>query len=212
MKKENCNEKKFEEIKEKMKEVKEEKKECEKERDMLMKELEEYKKKSEDYYDQLLRLKAEFENYRKRVEKEKNDMIKFGKYDLMQSILPLYEMMNMAKKHLETSNSYEDIKVGLGMIFNEFEKIFKANGLTEIDILNKKYDPMLCEIVATVDGEEDGKVVEIIQPGYIIDGRLLKPAKVKIIKKVDFNSNATSEPGSKDFSDSSNAGSESSEN
>jgi molecular chaperone GrpE (heat shock protein) len=98
------------------------------------------------------------------------------------------------------------------MIFNEFEKIFKANGLTEIDILNKKYDPMLCEIVATVDGEEDGKVVEIIQPGYIIDGRLLKPAKVKIIKKVDSNSNATSEPGSKAFSDSSNAGSESSEN
>jgi len=203
MKKENCNEQKFKEAKEKIEELKEEKKECEKQEKILLNELEEYKKKSQDYYDQLLRLKAEFENYRKRVEKEKIEMIKYGKYDIMQSILPLYEMMNMAKKHIETSKSHEDIKIGIDMIFNEFDKIFKSNGLVEIDILNKKYDPMLCEIVSTIDGDEDGKVVEIIQPGYLIDGRLLKPAKVKIIKKDHAATN--SESGNDNFSDDSNS-------
>jgi molecular chaperone GrpE len=175
-----------EEIKEKIKEAEKKVDECEDKKEEIEKEVNDYKAKADEYYEQLLRLKAEFENYRKRVEKEKKELLEWGRYDLMQHMLPVYEMMNMAKDHLTSPNSsIDDIKTGLNMIFAEFDKLFKSEGLTQIDILNKKYDPMLCEIVATVDGseEDDNKVVDIVQPGYLINGRLIKPAKVKIAKK-----------------------------
>lgn len=195
MKKENNCEKKLEENIEKVQDLKEEVKECKTDKKNLEKEMEEYKKKAEDYYEQLLRLKAEFENYRKRVDKEKQDILAWGKYDFMQNLLPLYEMLNMAKNHIENSSSYDDIKTGLNMIFGEFSKLFTSQGVKEIDILNKKYDPMLCEIIGTVDGndENDGTVVEVVQPGYMINGKLLKAARVKIAKKKDSDAENKSE-------------------
>lgn len=187
MKKDNKeNIEKISELKEKVEELKEEVRECEKEKSSSEKEFEEWKKKAEDYYDQLLRLKAEFENYRKRTEKEKVELIEWTKYDFILSLLPLFEMMKMAKSHISDSNSdVEGIKTGLSMIFSEFEKVFKSVGLLEVDVLNKPYDPMTCEIIGTVDGndENDGKVVEIVQPGYLLKNRVLKPAKVRIAKK-----------------------------
>jgi len=192
MKKEEPCEKKLEETnknlenakKEEM-EIKENAKERNHESEDLDARVKDYKKKAEDYYDQLLRLKAEFENFRKRVDKEKKELLAWGKYDFMQHLIPLYEMMNMAKIHIENSSSYEDIKTGVNMIFTEFEKLFKNQGVEVIDILNKRYDPMLCEIVQTVEGndENDGVVVEVVQPGYIMNGKLLKAAKVKVAKK-----------------------------
>jgi molecular chaperone GrpE len=79
------------------------------------------------------------------------------------------------------------------MIFTEFEKLFKNQGVEVIDILNKRYDPMLCEIVQTVEGndENDGVVVEVVQPGYIMNGKLLKAAKVKVAKKKTESSSDT---------------------
>lgn len=184
-KKENNKKEEMKHIEEKLEEAIKEKKECLSDLELLKKDLEEEKKKSEQYYDQLLRLKAEFENYRKRVEKEKVELLNWAKYDFIQKILPLYDMMRMAKSHINDANSGDDIKKGLEMIFSEFEKVFKSEGLVEIDVLNKKYDPMNCEIVSIVEGSEDNDdmVVEIIQPGYAIDGKILRAAKVKVAKK-----------------------------
>mgnify|MGYP001774221956 CR=1 FL=1 len=186
-------EKEKEELKEcneKLKENEEELKECVEEKKDLEKELEEYRKKSEEYYDQLLRLKAEFENYRKRVEKEKADLIEWAKYDMMLGLLPVYDMLKVAKTHIsDNSNNIDNLKTGVEMVLNEFDRFFKSIGLGEIDILNKQYDPMTCEIVGVVEGEDedDGKVVEIVQPGYIFNSKVIKPAKVKIIKKKNVN-------------------------
>lgn len=191
-------------IKHELKETKEELKECNNKKTDLENKLEEYRKKSEEYYEQLLRLKAEFENYRKRIDREKKDLIDWGKYDMIQRILPVFEMMQMAKSHINDNSDIENLKQGLNMIFAEFEKFFKEQGVKEIDVLNKTYDPMLCEIVGIVetDSGEDGKVVEIIQPGYTVADRLLRPAKVKITK---LKSAKTSEPDIKN-NEASNAG------
>lgn len=188
MKKENQEkmQEKISEMKEQIEELKEDIKECEKEKSSSLEELEEYKKKAEDYYDQLIRLKAEFENYRKRVDKEKKELIEWARYDTVLSLMPLFEMMKMAQSHISSATSdLENLKMGLTMIFNEFEKIFKNMGLREIEVLGKMYDPMTCEIVATVDGneEDNGKVIEVIQAGYKLNDKVIKPAKVKIIKR-----------------------------
>ncbi len=180
------NQNKISQLNKQIEELKEEIKNCEAEKPELEKEIEELKKKNEEYYDQLLRLKAEFENYRKRVEKEKSELAEWVKYDVMLSILPLYDMLKMAQDHISQSPSdIENLKVGLGMIFSEFDKLFESMGLSELDVLNKQYDPMTCEIVGTVegDGENEGLVVEVVQPGYIAKNRLIRPAKVKIVKK-----------------------------
>lgn len=183
MKKDN-NVDKMSEIKEEIKELKEEVKNCQEEKVNTEKELEEYKKKADEYYDQLLRLKADFENYRKRVEKEKKELMEWARYNMMLEILPVYEMLKTAKTHFNSSD-VESLKMGIDMILSEFDKFFKNVGLSEIDVLDKQYDPMTSEIVATVDGEEDGKVVEVIQPGYMFNSQVIRPAKVKVIKKKD---------------------------
>ena len=188
MKKNNKEEtQKISELKEEVAQLREDIKECESEKAISQDEVKEWKEKAQNYYDQLLRLKAEFENYRKRIEKEKTELIEWARYDFILSLLPLFEMMKIARSHLSMSNvDVDNIKTGLSMIFSEFEKIFKNVGLTELDVLNKPYDPMKCEIIGTVDGsdEDDGKVVEVIQPGYALKDRILKPAKVKIAKRI----------------------------
>ena len=153
-------------------------------------------KKSEenDYYNQLLRLKADFENYRKRIEKERPDLIKWGKADVLIKLLPLYELLIKAHSHIKKADisadsrnksEIKEIISGLEMIFKEFSKVFKNEGIKEMKLVGKTYDPMLCEIMQIVDGDEenDGKVLEEFEKGFYYEDKVLRPARVKIAKK-----------------------------
>jgi molecular chaperone GrpE len=151
-------------------------------------ELEKQKKQAEDYYGQLLRLQADFENYRKRVEKEKPDLIKYGKADILIRLLPLYDLLLSAHNHINSAKEgggSEDVLKGLEMIFKEFSKVFEAEGLRPMDPVGKPYDPMACEILGVVDGtdENDGLVTEELQKGFWYGDKILRPARVKIAKK-----------------------------
>lgn len=170
---------------EKLEDKKEELKTCEGEKD-------DWERKAGDYYDQLLRLKADFENYRKRNEKEKPELIKWGKYELILKIFPLYDMLISAHNHVInmdvgkcSKEQIDSLIKGLDMVFAEFSKSFEAEGIRPMELLNKPYDPMLCEIIGIVEGDEknDGLVVEEFQKGYMIESKVLRPAKVKIAKK-----------------------------
>jgi len=151
-------------------------------------ELEKQKKQSDDYYNQLLRLQADFENYRKRQDKEKPEWLKLGKADILLRLLPLYDMLLSAHAHINTAKENgggdETIK-GLDMIFKEFSKVFDAEGLRAMEPVGKPYDPMASEILGIVDGtdENDGLVVEELQKGFFYGDKILRPARVKIAKK-----------------------------
>ena len=98
-------------------------------------EAEKQKAKAEEYYNQLLRLQADFENYRKRMEKEKPELIKWGKAEILIKLLPLYDMLLAA--HLHVNNARDgggngDVLKGLEMIFKEFSKVFEAEGLRRL--------------------------------------------------------------------------------
>ncbi|MCG2726303.1 MAG: nucleotide exchange factor GrpE [Elusimicrobia bacterium] len=147
-----------------------------------------------DYYNQLLVLKADFENYRKRMEKERPNLIKWGKAEIILKLLPLYDLLMKAHLHMSDANmktdeenksGIKDIIVGLEMIFKEFKKVFEGENIREIDIVGKLYDPMTCEIMGTVDGddENDGMVVEELQKGFYMEDKVLRPSCVKIAKK-----------------------------
>jgi len=153
---------------------------------------EDWESKAKDYYEQILRLKADFENYRKRIEKEKPQLIEWGKRELILKIFPLYEILLSAHEHINKFDSekcskeqIDEVIKGLDLIFKEFSKFFEGEGIRQMDLLNKPYDPMMCEIIGIIDGNDDndGLVVEVVQKGYMIDSQILKPAKVKIAKK-----------------------------
>lgn len=151
-------------------------------------ELAKQKKQAEDYYNQLLRLQADFENYRKRVEKEKPDLIKYGKADILARLLPLYDLLLAAHDHINSARDgggSDDVLKGLEMIFKEFSKVFEGEGIRPMDPVGKPYDPMASEILGVVEGteENDGLVTEELQKGFWYNDKILRPARVKIAKK-----------------------------
>jgi len=145
-------------------------------------------KKAEDYYNQLLRLQADFENYRKRVEKEKPELMKWGKAEILLKLLPLYDLLLSAHNHINNAKggaSGDEVLKGLEMIFKEFSKVFEGEGIRPMEPVGKPYDPMACEILGVVDGtdENDGLVLEEFQKGFYYGDKILRPARVKIAKK-----------------------------
>ena len=150
-------------------------------------------KAAPDYYGQLLSLKADFENYRKRVEKEKPELIKFGKAEMLVRLLPLYDLLMQAHVHMvkaqsgggESSAATKDIVKGLEMIFKEFSKVFESEGIRPMEVVGRPYDPMASEIIGIDEGtdENDGLVTAEFQKGFFYGDKVLRPARVKIAKK-----------------------------
>jgi molecular chaperone GrpE len=136
-------------------------------------------------YDQLLRLKAEFENYRKRVDREKPDLVRYGRTQLLEKLLPLYDVLLSAHEQLLKAGApASELAKGLELIFKEFTKLFQAEGVASIDSVGKPYDFDKHEVMGQVESEQPaGTVVEELQRGYTFEGKVLRPAKVKVAKE-----------------------------
>lgn len=131
----------------------------------------------------LLRLQADFLNYKNRVEKERFLSYSNTVADVIKDILPIIDNLERA---LETKNSKdESLQDGIKMIYEQLLSILGKRGLKEIESLNKKFDPNLHYGVAfdnESDCEED-TIVEVLQKGYIINEKVIRPSMVKISKK-----------------------------
>lgn len=146
----------------------------------LKERLEKSEDKAANYYDQLLRLRAEFENYRKRTEKEKLESQRFGKIEIINRTLSLLDMFETAEAHIAKSD-LASVKTGIEMLINEFKRFLTDEGMEEIQPkLGETFNPEWHEAVATEEKEEEGKVVNIIQKGYRYNGLLLRPARVGV--------------------------------
>jgi molecular chaperone GrpE len=149
--------------------------------EILKQSLDEQKALAQDYYDQLIRLRADFENFRKRSEKEKKDYLDFGKEKILVKQIAIDDVLQHALKSAKTGNNMDSIIVGLDMISKEFAKMLKEEGVEEIQCGN--FDPNVCEALDYVESdEEDGKVLEVYQKGYKMNGKLIRTAKVKVAK------------------------------
>ncbi len=139
-----------------------------------------------DYYAQLVRLSADFENFRKRTEREKASFLAYGKKQLAEKLLPSYEVLLRQAEKMEKESSDEDsaafkgLKDGIKMVLSEMEKAFKSEGIERMDVLDKPYDPQTQEVVAMVPApaEKDGLVLQEVQMGFLMDGKVLRPARV----------------------------------
>ena len=138
-----------------------------------------------DYRDQYVRLYAEFDNYRKRTEREKAALIAYGKKDFALKMLPMYEVLLRQQKALQEDGKEQDPKAlqdGMRMILTELNKAFSAEGIQKMDVLGKPYNPDTQEVVASVPApaEKDGLVIDEVKMGFMMNGQVLRPASVVV--------------------------------
>ncbi len=147
--------------------------------------LEASEKKAAENYDKYLRAVAELDNYRKRAIREKADAIKYGNETLLRDILPLVDSVDRALAHAGTSDDFEAFKKGLKMLHEQLLCCLKKYGVEVIDTAGKDFDPNVHEAMLQVisDEHETGKVVNEFERGYLLNGRLLRPAKVCVCKQ-----------------------------
>jgi len=153
--------------------------------DILRQSLEEKQKKCDEYLDQIKRLQAEFDNYRKRAEREKQTHLQWGKEDILLKQLSLLDILQQACKSISTATDIASVAQGMELIRAEFERMLWAEGVQKIDALKTKFDPALHDAMGQIvdDTVDEGTVVEVIQNGYQLSGRTIRPAKVKVAKK-----------------------------
>ena len=139
-------------------------------------------KQEPDNLDQLLRLKADFENTKKRLEREKQEQAKFANERLLIEILPIVDNLDRAMTSLSEGHDPEQVRKGLKLAQEELHQVLESHGVTTVPAVGKPFDPQFHEAVATVESQdkEDGTVVDEIQRGYVLNGRLIRPSRVRI--------------------------------
>src|SRR5579863_9054274 len=135
----------------------------------------------QDYYDRLLRKQAELENFRKRTDREKEELLKHAAADLIRALLPALDSFERALKHRTPDVPAPFIK-GMELIHSEFLDVLGRAGVTPIAAEGQLFDPHLHQAVERVEAPEhrDQEVVEELQRGYKLKQKLLRPAIVKV--------------------------------
>jgi len=129
----------------------------------------------EDIKNQLKRALADYSNLQKRFEEEKRYLVKYANATLLLKLLDVLDSLEEAGKHLQDE--------GLNLSIKKFKEILETEGVREIGAGGKKFDPNFHEAMEVLEGKEDGKIVGIVQKGYTLDDKVLRPAKVKVSKK-----------------------------
>jgi molecular chaperone GrpE len=132
------------------------------------------------YYDLLLRKQAEFENFRKRVDRERDDLRTNASADLVRQLLPVLD--NLQRALLSPAGGDEALRTGVVLIHQQLVDALKREGLQPIEAIGTHFDPHLHEAVEVlnVEGFESGCVLEEMQKGYLFNGKLMRPALVKV--------------------------------
>ena len=125
-----------------------------------------------------LRLMADFQNYKKRVEKEKRDLYSYANEKLMTELLAVVDNFERALDH----DADEGFKEGIEMIFKQLQDVLEKSGLAEIPALGEEFDPNVHSAVMTEETEEyeSGKVSGVMQKGYTLNGKVIRPSMVKV--------------------------------
>lgn len=143
--------------------------------------LKEKTKTADDYLSKLQWLQAEFENFRKRIDKEKNDYVKYANKNLIMKLLDSVDDFERIMNNIKD----KEITDGLNMIYKNFLHVLENEGLKKIDASGKNFDPYKHEAFLQVvdNSKSENTVVEELQKGYMLNENVIRPAKVKISKK-----------------------------
>lgn len=156
----------------------------------LNKQLEERDCKLEEQKNQLLRLMADFDNYKKRASQERDEIICFSNEATLLALLPILDNFDRAMDHAEKAEGHsvnEEIIKGFALIKKQLEDVFSKMGLKQIEAAGKIFDPFYHEAVLTRESKdhEEGVIIEEMQKGYSLKDKVIRPSMVIVSKKGD---------------------------
>ncbi|MEZ4180075.1 MAG: nucleotide exchange factor GrpE [Candidatus Doudnabacteria bacterium] len=135
------------------------------------------------------RSQADFANYQKREDSKKEELLDFAKEVTIVKILPTLDTLGQGLKSLpkiddpEFTTKFEKWQTGIEATLQQLDKVLAEMGIQKIEAVGKQFDPTFHEAVREVEGEEDQKVVEELQTGFILNGKVIRPSQVVISKK-----------------------------
>jgi molecular chaperone GrpE len=138
----------------------------------------------DEYYELLLRKSAEFDNFRKRVERERQAQSEAAAANMIEELLPLMDDLERALKAEAGNDTGEAYRRGVELIHRQLGDILRKRGVRPIEALGEDFDPYYHQAVAhdAVEGKRDGEVIEEFRRGYLLGDRLLRPSMVKVAK------------------------------
>ncbi len=148
-----------------------------------MTDLEKANQKIAELEDKYLRQVAEFDNFRRRVMKEKADLILNGGEKVLTNILPVVDDLERAQQHMDKATDVAALKEGIDLIIDKFKKFLKSQGVKEIETKDKDFDVNYHEAVTMVPSQSDdqkGKIVDCISKGYTLNDKVIRYAKVVV--------------------------------
>jgi len=150
----------------------------------LEEEIENLKEEVASYKDRWLRSAAEFENFRRRNEKDRIDWIKNANKSLITDLINVYEHLEMAMESSNTNQVPENFRKGIIMVHDELKALLERYGLKRIEAIGQEFDPQFHEAIAHIEKEgfDDNVVCDCIQNGYILNDKVLRHARVAVAK------------------------------
>ena len=152
-----------------------------------LEELKEKAAKADEHWQRLLRTSADFDNFKKRAAREKQDAIKFANEGLLQKLIPVLDNFDMALSAAQTAqgDATESLQTGINMIYQQRRNAASEAGLEEVDATGKVFDPNLHEAVSQKESADvpEGNVLQQLRKGYKLRERLLRPASVIVARK-----------------------------
>jgi molecular chaperone GrpE len=142
----------------------------------------------DDYRDRLLRSIAEFDNYRKRIERERRELAEFVSFDILNDLLPLVDDLERALAAApagETAPTVASYRAGIELIYKQLAELLRKRNVTAIEAKGADFDPHVHQAVASEpsDTHRDNEVIEELRRGYRLGERLLRPAMVKVASR-----------------------------
>jgi molecular chaperone GrpE len=152
---------------------------------MEEKDLEQLKKECDEYLNGWKRAKADFINYKKEEGERMSQIAEYVRRELLVRVLPILDSLARAEKEIPEDQKEGRVVKGFLQIGAQWREFLKQQGVEEIETVGKQFSPELHEAVSEEDppaGGESGTIVEEVEKGYIINGKLLRPSKVKVAK------------------------------
>ena len=151
-------------------------------------ELKERAAKADEHWERLLRTTADFDNFKKRAAREKQDAIRFANQGLIEKLIPVLDNFDMALAATQAAQPEANgsLQTGINMIWQQFKSALAEAGLEEIDATGQVFDPNLHEAISQKETADvpEGQVVQQLRKGYKLRDRLLRPASVVVAKKL----------------------------
>jgi molecular chaperone GrpE len=136
----------------------------------------------EESNNRLLRLQADYDNFRRRTRQEKEDFAKYASQRLIEMLVPVIDNFERALQAAQVNNDFDSFVKGVDMIFRQFDQVLSSEGLQRMETVGQPFNPEFHQAVMQVESEEheEGTIVEEMQKGYILKDKVIRPAMVKV--------------------------------